>query len=375
MPCRNQPSTRAIAMIDTTETNPTVDCEKNHNLPTMNENSANPPTDEALPEELVFPFALVSEKLLIVEEQIQAQAKAFDPGVAGYVEYVCGTSGKRIRPALALLTGGACGGKLDDAIKLGVVLELIHLASLVHDDIMDGASIRRNAPTAAVKWGSALSVLLGDCLFAHALELAASFEGNHVSRKIARASNDVCSGEILQTQRRFDFNLSLSEYFKIIRMKTAALFASATELTAYLSGANETVQDAMKVYGEALGTAYQIYDDILDLVGEEAKIGKTLGTDLVKGKLTLPILYLRDMATDAQRAKLNKLMLQHEPIDVNVLASIADYSGAIERAIQTAREYLQQARTSLEVLAESPERTAMAGITHYLDRLLDKCQH
>jgi octaprenyl-diphosphate synthase len=361
------------AMIDTTQTPPKSACEKFHKVPPMPQPTPSTSPPVSLPDELVFPFALVADKLLIVEEQIQAQANAFDPGVAGYVEYVCSTSGKRIRPALAILAAGACGGTEENAIKLGVVLELIHLASLVHDDIMDGATIRRNAPTAAVKWGHSLSVLLGDCLFAHALEVAASFPGNHMSRKIARASNDVCSGEILQTQRRFDFNLSLDDYFKIIRMKTAALFSSATELSAYLAGASEEVQAAMQTYGEALGIAYQIYDDVLDLVGDESKIGKTLGTDLIKGKLTLPILYLRDMATEGQKHKLNKLMLQHEPIEVNVLAGIADYEGAIERAIGTARDYLNTARNALEVLPISDERTAMEGITRYLDRLLDKC--
>ena len=360
-------------MIDTEQTHTTIACEKNHKLAAMTPTSATPPSETSLPEELVFPFALVADQLVDVEEAILAQANAFDPGVAGYVEYVCGTSGKRIRPALALLAGGACGGSNAEVLKLGVILEMIHLASLVHDDIMDGATIRRKAPTAAVKWGNALSVLLGDCLFAHALELASTFEGNHVSRKIARASNDVCSGEILQTQRRFDFNLSLPEYFKIIRMKTAALFASATELSAHLCGASEEVQAAMQTYGEALGTAYQIYDDVLDLVGDESKIGKTLGTDLIKGKLTLPILYLRDMASESQKQKLNKLMLQHEPIEVNVLAGIADYEGAIEQAIGTARDYLNQARTSLLVLPESDYRVALEGITKYLDRLLDKC--
>ncbi len=360
-------------MIDTIQTLPKSACEKNHKVPPMPQPTPSTTEPTSLPDELVFPFALVAEKILIVEEQIQAQSNAFDPGVAGYVEYVCGTSGKRIRPALALLAMGACGGPDEEAIKLGVVLEMIHLASLVHDDIMDGASIRRNAPTAAVKWGHALSVLLGDCLFAHALEVASTFPGNHMSRKIARASNDVCSGEILQTQRRFDFNLTLDDYFKIIRMKTAALFASATELAAHLSGATEEIQAALQTYGEALGIAYQIYDDVLDLVGDESKIGKTLGTDLVKGKLTLPILYLRDMATEAQKHKLNKLMLNHEPIEVNILAGIADYEGAIERAIGTARDYLTTARNSLQILPLTDYRTAMEGITRYLDRLLDKC--
>ena len=156
-------------------------------------------------------------------------------------------------------------------------------------------------------------------------------------------------------------------------MKTAALFASATELAAHLCDASEEVQEAMRTYGETLGIAYQIYDDVLDLVGDESKIGKTLGTDLIKGKLTLPILYLRDMASEVQKQKLNRLMLQHEPIEVNVLAGIADYEGAIEQAIGTAREYLQQSRRALEILPGSNHRTALEGITRYLDRLLDKC--
>jgi octaprenyl-diphosphate synthase len=310
--------------------------------------------------------------LEIVEREIRGQAEAFDPGVQGYVDYVCGTSGKRIRPSLALLAGRACGGSKPEIVKLGVVLELIHLATLVHDDIMDGAAVRRSAPTAAVKWGNALSVLLGDCLFARALELASTFDGNYISRRIAQASNEVCSGEILQTQRRFDLALSLEDYFKIIRMKTAALFATATELAACLSGADSEVQQAMRRYGDALGTAYQIYDDLLDLVGEEKTAGKTLGTDLVKGKLTLPVLYLMETASEAQRTKLNKLILNHEPIDLTVLAGIADYVGAIGRAVDTTRKLLQDARGELRILPENDGRAALEAITHYLDGLLEK---
>jgi octaprenyl-diphosphate synthase len=309
-----------------------------------------------------------------VEAVIRAQARAFDPGVEPYMDYILATSGKRIRPALALLVNGALGGPQDQNVKLGVVLEMIHLATLVHDDIMDGATLRRGMTTVAAKWGNALSVLLGDCLFAHALEVAASFDSTHISRKIARSSNEVCSGEILQTQRRFDFNLTLDEYFRIIRMKTAALFSSATELAAFLSGANEGVQEAMRTYGDALGTAYQIYDDLLDLVGSEEKIGKTLGTDILKGKMTLPILYLRDAATETQRIKLNKLLLQHEPIDTGVLAGIADYNGALARTIATAKVYLEEARKALLVLPGNDYREALTGITRYLDGLLDNCR-
>ena len=329
---------------------------------------------KSIPPSLEFPFHLIAGRLVSVEEQIRAQSKAFDPAVEGYVDYVLGTSGKRIRPALSLLAGGACGEAGGDHEKLGIVLEMIHLATLVHDDIMDGAELRRSQPTAAARWGSSLSVLLGDCLFAHALEMAASFDSTWISRKIARASNEVCSGEILQTQRRFDLTLTIPEYFRIIRMKTAALFSAATELAAWLNGADEKVQEQLRLYGELLGTAYQIYDDCLDLCGEEAKAGKTLGTDLVKGKLTLPVLYLREDATEGQRGQLNKLILRQEPIDLNVLAGIANYAGAVCKAVATAKSMLAEARATLIILPGNDHTSALEGITRYLDSLLDGCR-
>lgn len=321
-----------------------------------------------------FPFELVKPELKKIERIIQEQAAAFDPGVQGYVSYVCSTSGKRIRPALAILAGGATGGVQEEHRTLAAILELIHIASLVHDDIMDGANIRREVPTAAAKWGPALSVLLGDSLFAYALELATSFEDSTVARLIARASRDVCCGEILQTQRRFDFNLTLDEYFRVIEMKTAALFASATELGALINKQPAAIVSAMREYGLKLGTAYQIYDDCLDLVGDEKIVGKTLGTDLAKGKLTLPLLYLMADATDVQRAKLHKMVLKGEPMDTTILAGIADYAGAIERAVKTARDLLAGARDCLTILDDSKHRHALSGITSYLDGLLDQCR-
>jgi octaprenyl-diphosphate synthase len=322
----------------------------------------------------VFPFELVRADLEEVNRAILEQAKAFDPAVEGYVSYVCEAAGKRIRPALALLSGGATGGVTEDHRRLSIILEMVHIASLVHDDIMDGAEKRRGLATAASKWGSALSVLLGDALFAYALELATMFDDTTVCRIIAKASRDVCSGEILQTQRRFDLNLQIPEYYRMIEMKTAALFAVATELGARLSGESDSVQQSMRSYGMKLGTAYQIYDDCLDLVGDEKAVGKTLRTDLIKGKLTLPILFLLMDATDAQRRKLNQMLLQGEPMDTSLLAGIADYEGAIERAVQDAKNLLVDAREELICLSESPQKQALEDITKYLDGLLNDCR-
>lgn len=322
----------------------------------------------------VFPFELIRADLEIVEKAIREQSVAFDPAVEGYVSYVCQAAGKRIRPALALLAGGATGGKTAEHTRLSVILEMIHIASLVHDDIMDGAATRRGLATASAKWGSALSVLLGDALFAYSLELATEFEDTHVCRSIARASRDVCSGEILQTQRRFDLNLSVPDYLRMIEMKTAALFAVAAGLGARLNGVAPEVEQALHSFGMKLGTVYQIYDDCLDLVGDEKEVGKTLRTDLVKGKLTLPILYLLMDATDAQKQKLNKMLLKGEPMDTSILAGIADYEGAIERAVSFAQNMLNEARAELICLADSEYKTAFEDIAAYLHALLDDCR-
>ncbi len=322
---------------------------------------------------LAFPFELVKIRLAEVDQLISDQARAFDPGVEGYVSYVCEISGKRIRPALAVLAGGASGILDDGHVKIGAIVELVHLATLVHDDIMDGADIRREMPTASAKWGASLSVLLGDCLFARALELAADFNDNEISRRISSAASQVCQGEILQTQRRFDLNLSRDEYFEIIAMKTGALFAVAAELGARVAGADRAAQENLREFGMKVGTAYQIYDDCLDLVGEEKTVGKTLGTDLTKGKLTLPLINLIESAKPAQREKINRRLLMKEPIDVTALAGIADYDGAIERAVGTARELIEDARRHLSGLADSPYRNGLDAVTRHLDGLLDSC--
>ncbi len=201
--------------------------------------------------------------------------------------------------------------------------------------------------------------------------LSTGFDDSVVGRKIALAANEVCSGEIIQTQRRFDMQLGREDYFDIIRKKTAALFAAAMELGARLNGQEPSVCEALRQFGLNVGTAYQIYDDCIDLIGDEKDYGKTLRTDLNKGKLTLPILNLLGSATERQREKLNRLLLQREPIDISALANIADYVGAIEASVDTGQELVSEARGLLEVLPESEHKAALAGITTFLSALLE----
>ncbi|MDQ2868893.1 MAG: polyprenyl synthetase family protein, partial [Verrucomicrobiota bacterium] len=239
---------------------------------------------------LINPLAqvstLVQAELDEVSARIGRQAAEFDPAIEGYVSYALQSSGKRLRPLIALLSAAATGPVTSAHVDLAVIVELIHLATLVHDDIMDEAERRRGQPTVNARWGNALSVLLGDSLFAHALDLSTRFDDPEVSRMIARATRDVCTGEIVQTQRRFDLHLAVEDYLQIIALKTATLFAVAAELGAKLNGAPAAKVAALKTFGLQLGTAYQIYDDCLDVIGQEETIGKTLGTDLRKGKMT-----------------------------------------------------------------------------------------
>ncbi len=315
---------------------------------------------------------LINTHLYSVEERIRQQAKEFDPAVEGYVAYASESSGKRLRPALALLTGGATGNICSSHLDLAVVLELIHAATLVHDDIMDGAEIRRGQPTANAKWGNAISVLLGDCLFAHALKLSTTFPNSEISRRIASAASDVCSGEIIQTQRRFDLKLSVADYYRIIEMKTAALFAAATELGAFINEASPEVISAMKTFGLKLGTAYQIYDDCLDIAGTESRAGKTLGTDLRKGKLTLPILLLLQNASGSQNHELSEAILRGEDADAKSIAAITRESGALRSAIQTARKFLREAREQLQVLKPNKFSDGLRNVSESVENMLDQ---
>jgi len=311
-------------------------------------------------------FELINTPLYTVEERIRAQAKTFDPSVEGYVSYVCEKSGKRLRPAIALLAGGATGGIKPSHIDLAVVVELIHAASLVHDDIMDGAELRRGRPTANAKWGNSISVLLGDCLFAHALKLSTNFPNVEISRRIADAASDVCSGEIMQTQRRFDLKLGVQDYLRIIEMKTAALFAVASEMGAFINESSPEVISAMKTFGLKLGTAYQIYDDCLDLAGLEREAGKTLGTDLRKGKLTLPILHLLQKASSTDREQFSEILLHGSDSDLEQFAVFVQERGAVRSAIAAGEKLVYEAA---EALSKVPANKFQEGLRELCDSL------
>lgn len=235
----------------------------------------------------------VKRHLEALDDLFEEQVSAFEPEVQDLVWYVFRHRGKRIRPMLVFYSGWGSEGVLsDDLVKVACVIELIHMATLIHDDILDEASLRHRCVTLNRKFGSKEAVLLGDALFSHALKLATEFSTTEVCRAVAQATRRVCCGEIRQTFCQGDREISLEDYYKIIDLKTAELFNVSCYLGALMGGGAQDYVEGVSVFGRQVGIAFQIYDDLADILDNEEKMGKTLGTDLATKKYTLPMLLL-----------------------------------------------------------------------------------
>lgn len=310
------------------------------------------------------PTPELEKELKQIEARILHQASQFDPGAEGYVRYALEGGGKRLRPALVLLAGKTAGGWNEAIRDLAVIVELVHVASLVHDDVLDRADLRRSRATCNAKWGTELSVLLGDALFAHGLQLATKLEDAEIARKIAEASRNLCEGEILQTQRRFDLKMSTADYLHVVGLKTGALFRAAAEVPFVLHRAPHAKREAARSFGYQLGLAYQIYDDVLDLVGTDEESGKTLGTDLKKGKWTLPVLHALQTLPATESESLRSGLLGG---DGGVVEKIRA-AGGVRFSMRKAIELLERAKGDLEVLGDAEGE--LRGLTERLQKFL-----
>lgn len=302
-----------------------------------------------------------------VHARLSQQVNEFDPAIAPYAEYALNGNGKNLRPALVALSANSLNKTTDAHVTVAVIIEMVHLATLVHDDVMDEGEIRRGRPTLAANWGNEIAVLFGDCLFAQALKLAASFPTPEICRAVAMATNTVCSGEILQTQQRRNFQFSRAEYFRVLEMKTAELFALSCDLAGFLGGATPTQRSALRQFGMVFGTAYQVYDDCVDLFGTESSAGKSLGTDLAKGKLTLPMLLLWERSNAAERGRLQELIQNWKADGFSEISRLLARHQTLASSVETLRQYLKKARHFLDALPESEGRASLAGLTHYLN--------
>ena len=308
----------------------------------------------------------VNPFLEAVTQRLIQQANEFDPKIVPYAQSALNGSGKQLRPTLVALAGSAVGKTGDAHVTAAVIIEMVHLATLVHDDVMDEAQIRRGQLTIAANWGNEIAVLFGDCLFAQALKLASTFPTMDVCRAVAMSTNTVCTGEILQTQHRRKFELSRRDYFRVIEMKTAELFTLSCDLAAFLGNARPEQRAALRQFGAAFGTAYQVYDDCVDLFGSETAAGKSLGTDLAKGKLTWPVLLAWERASVADRTNLESLIQNWQPQNLSAVNELLARYETFGPSLEVIGKYLDQSRQALKVLPESSGRAGLFGLADFL---------
>jgi octaprenyl-diphosphate synthase len=282
--------------------------------------------------------------------------------VAQVVDHVRHYRGKRLRPVLLLLTARACGRVTPAHHVLGAVVEMIHTATLVHDDVLDGARLRRRVATVNAVWGVQTSVLLGDYLFTHAFHLASTVDVT-ACRLIGEATDRVCEGELCQVLHRGNLDLTEAEYFDVIDGKTAALTACCCRLGALYAGASAETVEALARFGRFVGQAFQIADDLLDLVGDEKATGKSLGTDVEQGKLTLPLIHLLQSGPEGLAARARQVLSGADNHRREALRPWLLEAGSLEYARRRALDLTAQARAELSCLPPSPCRSILEAMT------------
>lgn len=310
---------------------------------------------------------LLNEQLeqvaVIFERQLASELSAINSLCLHIERY----RGKMLRPTLVLLTGVAARGGSDGALLthkhrvVAAVVEMIHMATLVHDDVLDEADMRRNGATVNHLWGNEAAVMLGDYLISNAFHLCSTMGDPAINLSLGEVTNTLCEGELVQLHHRDDYGVDEATYLEIVRRKTASLIGECCRLGAMLSDAGDDVTAAMQRFGSAMGIAFQIQDDLLDLMGDQHVVGKDLGKDLAKGKLTLPVTHHMATADQAERGRMLRIIQQR---DNHSLREQLLASGAVQHCRETAIRYVAQAKAELQVLPDGPA-------AHLLNHLAD----
>ena len=285
--------------------------------------------------------------------------------VSQIAEYIISAGGKRIRPVLVLLVANAYGYRGAAHHELAAVVEFIHTATLLHDDVVDESSMRRGRQTANAMFGNAASVLVGDFLYSRAFQMMVSLDNMRVMRILSDATNVIAEGEVLQLLNMHDPDVTEESYLKVIRSKTAKLFEAAAQLGALVGGANDAQIEAAGEYGRSLGTAFQLIDDVLDYAGDAAEIGKNVGDDLREGKPTLPLIYLMEHGTPAQRELVRKCIEHGDEAQFDAVLTAITQSGALEYTRRAAEEASRKAAAAIADLPDSEYKQSMLRLCSF----------
>lgn len=298
-----------------------------------------------------------------VNQLIIDQLHSDVPMVENVGHYIIDAGGKRLRPLLTLLTAAALGKCDKDSIKFAAVIEFIHTATLLHDDVVDISSLRRGRPTANAEFGNAPSVLVGDFLYTRAFQLMVQLGNDEILRHMADTTNTIAEGEVLQLVRAGNADTSEEQYLDVITRKTAILFAAACYGAAVLSGQSQTTQDAMHAFGLNLGIAFQMIDDVLDYDGDPAAMGKNVGDDLNEGKVTLPLIYTLTHGNADEQTLIRGAITAKSSERIDSVVTAVQRCGALDYTRGRARHYHDLALESLRDLPDSSVRTAMERLT------------
>jgi octaprenyl-diphosphate synthase len=312
---------------------------------------------------------LIGMDMLSVDGLINNRLSSGVPLVGQVAEHIILAGGKRLRPVLLLLMAGALGYKGTDHHKLAAVIEFIHTATLLHDDVVDDSNLRRGRPTANAIFGNPASVLVGDFLYSRAFQMMVECQNLRILDIVAEATNVIAEGEVMQLMNMHDASLDVDAYLRVIRSKTAKLFEASTRLPAVLTQSSAAVETACAQYGQALGTAFQVIDDVLDYDGDAALMGKNLGDDLREGKATLPLIVAMQRGNPAQCALVKRAIEQGEVDALADIVQIVRETGAMQATREAASSEAQLAMNSLRVLPDSLYKEALSDVA---SQLLDR---
>ncbi|HUO58063.1 MAG TPA: polyprenyl synthetase family protein [bacterium] len=310
----------------------------------------------------------IQNDLKRVDQAIAQSLKTENLFIQQMVDYLARSTGKRVRPALAILSAKYCGHLPAETITLGAALEMIHVATLIHDDIIDNSAIRRKQKTLNFKWGNEISVLMGDYVFASSFYLMAKTLPKDVLGTLADTTNIICRGEISETFNRFNVGLTEDQYLEVIKEKTASLFAASCQTGAMLAGGDELTVDRLYRFGMGIGMAFQVIDDTLDFTGKQSKIGKPVLSDLKEGKLTLPVIHALNHSSAAQKKKVKTIVLKKlkNTSDLKWLMDLLKKLQSVEYSITKARGFVADAKSALFSLNGQRDKNDLLQFADFL---------
>ncbi len=325
---------------------------------------------ESHPVTQIAAFHLAKDRLELVEREIAALRDSDIPLVHEIAVYLLGTGGKRVRPAMVALCAQACGYRGSGDVDLGVIVECIHTASLVHDDIVDGATVRRGQKPANRVWGNQLAVLFGDFLYAKSLAMSVALGKLRLVEVLTDATSRLVEGEMLDVIHNGHAELGVDAYMDIIDRKTASLFAGCAQAAAVLADSPPEQEAALAGYGHDVGLAFQLVDDLLDYDADAIRLGKEPGTDLREGKMTYPLIHLLRKGDESIRSLAISCLGQPDRVAESFVEVVDGMraAGSLEATLHTAQRYAEQARTALAVLSPSEAREALAELPDFVVR-------